>query len=130
MNSELISKRLEEVFSFDRLDTKLKGLLNLHKECIKDMYNSSSFNTDHIESFKNLNYKWIYAEKLLTKKYPKQDIPMNMFIHLTKILLFKDEKMGETLRNNLMVILSWDNIKDGENHDIFKLLKKILELKS
>nr|DAE96678.1 MAG TPA: hypothetical protein [Caudoviricetes sp.] len=130
MNSELISKRLEEVFSFDRLDTKLKGLLNLHKECIKDMYNSSSFNTDPIESFKNLNYKWIYAEKLLTKKYPKQDIPMNMFIHLTKILLFKDEKMGETLRNNLMVILSWDNIKDGENHDIFKLLKKILELKS
>lgn len=129
MNSELISKRLEEVFSFDRLDTKLKGLLNLHKECIKDMYNSSSFNTDLIESFKNLNYKWIYAEKLLTKKYPKQDIPMNMFIHLTKILLFKDEKMGETLRNNLMIILSWDNIKDGENHDIFKLLKKILELK-
>lgn len=129
MNSELISKRLEEVFSFDRLDTKLKGLLNLHKECIKDMYNSSSFNTDPIESFKNLNYKWIYAEKLLTKKYPKQDIPMNMFIHLTKILLFKDEKMCETLRNNMMVILSWDNIKDGENHDIFKLLKKILELK-
>lgn len=129
MNSELISKRLEEVFSFDRLDTKLKGLLNLHKECIKDMYNSSSFNTDPIESLKNLNYKWIYAEKLLTKKYPKQDIPMNMFIHLTKILLFKDEKMGETLRNNPMIILSWDNIKDGENHDIFKLLKKILELK-
>lgn len=28
-----------------------------------------------------------------------------------------------------MVILSWDNIKEGENHDIFKLLKKILELK-
>lgn len=106
MNSKLISKRLEEVFSFDRLDTKLKGLLNLHKECIKDMYNSSSFNTDPIESFKNLNYKWIYAEKLLTKKYPKQDIPMNMFIHLTKILIFKDEKMGETLRNNLMIILS------------------------
>lgn len=129
MNSELISKRLEEVFSFDRLDTKLKGLLNLYKECIKDMYNSSSFNTDPIESFNNLNYKWIYAEKLLTKKYPKQDIPMNMFIHLTKILLFKNEKMDETLRNNLMVILSWDNIKEGENHDIFKLLKKILELK-
>lgn len=89
MNSELISKRLEEVFSFDRLDTKLKGLLNLHKECIKDMYNSSSFNTDPIESFKNLNYKWIYAEKLLTKKYPKQDIPMNILYILLRYYYLK-----------------------------------------
>jgi len=129
MNSEQIYKRLEEVFSLDKLDAQLKGLLNLYKDCMKYIYKDSSFNTDPLESFKNMNYKWVYAEKLLTKIYPKQNIPQNIFIHLTRISLVNNKEIGETLRNNLMVILSWDNIKEGENHDIFKLLKKILELK-
>lgn len=94
------------------------------------IYKDSSFNTDPIESFKNMNYKWVYAEKLLTKVYPKQNIPQNMFIHLTKISLVTNKEIGENLKGNLMIILSWDKVKDGENHGIFKLLKKILEIKS
>lgn len=126
MNSEQIKERLEEVFSSSELNLQLKGLLNLYRECIRYMKEDTSLNTDPVRSFKNMNYKWVYAEKLLTKKYPKKSIPQNIFIHLVKILLFnRSDSAKKNLKELYINKLGWDKVKAGEHHDIFKALEKL-----
>lgn len=125
MNSEQIKERLEEVFSSDELRLQLKGLLNLYRECIRYMRENTSLDTDPVRSFKNMNYKWIYAEKLLTKKYPKKSIPQNIFIHLVKILLFNRSDSAKKNLKELYSKLGWNKVKAGEHHDIFKALEKL-----
>lgn len=73
-----------------------------------------------------MNYKWVYAEKLLTKKYPKKNIPQNIFIHSVKILLFnRSDSAKKNLKELYINQLGWNKVKAGEHHDIFKLLEKL-----